>query len=179
MSTLELSGANKSNFRRSIRYMLKKFSMDILALFETHAAWDRPSRICHGLGFDNSFRVDAVGQQGGLWLLWRSGIGNVAIVATSDQFIHAKVENGDESLHLIIVYAAPTVSRRSGLWGELHNAIQGVDGPLLIGGDFNMIVRLDERTGRNGVLYVDSLAFGEWINNKSLIDMGFRGNKFT
>lgn len=55
----------------------------------------------------------------------------------------------------------------------------GIDGPLIIGGDFNTIVRLDERTGGNGRLSTDSLAFGEWINDLSLIDMGFKGNKYT
>lgn len=54
-------GANKPNFIRSDR-ILKQFDADILALFETHAGGDRVRRICHSLGFDKSFRVDAVGQ---------------------------------------------------------------------------------------------------------------------
>ena len=70
-------------------------------------------------------------------------------------------------------------SRRSGLWERLKLVIEGVDGPLVVGGDFNTIIRLDERTGGNGRLSVDSLAFAEWINELSLIDMGFRGSKFT
>lgn len=97
-------GANKPNFRRSIRYMLKKFNTDILALFETHAGGDRAMRICQGLGFENTFRVDAVGQMGGLWLLWRTGIGTVEIKEAADQFIHATVNNGVDSLHLIVVF---------------------------------------------------------------------------
>ncbi|KAG7547784.1 Ribonuclease H domain [Arabidopsis suecica] len=149
-------GANKPNFRRSIRYILKKFPTDMLAVFETHAGGDRARQICHGLGFDNSFRVDATGQSGGLWLLWRSDVGEVEILESSDQFIHAKVTQGEETMHLVAVYAAPTVS-----------------------GDFNTIVRVDERTGGNGQLSPDSLAFGEWINESALIDMGFKGNKFT
>ncbi|XP_019087314.1 PREDICTED: uncharacterized protein LOC109127232 [Camelina sativa] len=81
----------------------------MLALFETHAGGDRANRICQGLGFENSFRVDAVGQSGGLWLLWRTGVGTVTIVATSDQFIHATVTNGTEKIHVIAVYAAPSL----------------------------------------------------------------------
>lgn len=88
---------------------------DVLAIFETHAGGDRAMRICQGLGFDNSSRVDAMGQSGGLWQLWRSEVGTVTVVATSDQYIHAKVVKDAEVLHLIVVYAAPSVSRRSGL----------------------------------------------------------------
>ncbi|CAA7044678.1 unnamed protein product [Microthlaspi erraticum] len=159
--------------------MLKRHTTDVLAVFETHAGGDRASTICRGLGSENSYKVDATGQSGGLWFLWRTGIGDVVIVDASDQFIHARIANGEEVLHVIVVYAAPSVSRRSGLWDELRSVIGGLDGPVLIGGDFNTIVRVDERAGGNGRLSPDSLAFGEWINDLSLIDMGFRGNMFT
>lgn len=101
------------------------------------------------------------------------------VVESTNQFIHAWVVNDMESLNLIVVYAAPTASRRSGLWAQLGDVIRGVTGPVFVGGDFNTIVRLDERTGGNGRLSSDSLAFGEWINDLSLIDLGFCGNKFT
>lgn len=172
-------GANKPNFRRSIRYLLKKFKTDVLAIFETHVGGENAVRICRGLGFENNFRVDAVGQSGDLWLLWRSGIGEVKIVEHSDQFIYATVEIGTEMLNLIAVYAAPTVSRRNGLWGRLKDVVKDLVGPIVIGGDFNTIVRLDERTGGNGRLSPDSIAFGDWINELSLIDMGFQGNQYT
>ena len=172
-------GANKPNFRRSIRYILKKNYTDMLALFETHASGDKAGQICQSVGFDNSFRVDAVGQSGGIWLLWRSNIGIVSVMASSEQFVHAKVVNGEDIFHLIVVYAAPSVSRRSGLWDQLKVVVEGISEPVVIGGDFNTIIRLDERTGGNGHLSADSLAFGDWVNDSSLIDMGFRGNKFT
>ena len=172
-------GENKPQFRRSIRYLVKKFSTDILAVFETHAGGAAASRICRGLGFENSFRVDACGQSGGLWLLWRSEIGELEVVESSDQFIHAKIGSGTEVINVIAVYAAPTPSRRSGLWAALKEVINNVVGPVFIGGDFNTIVRLDERSGGNGRLSEDSLTFGDWINEMSLIDMGFSGSQFT
>ncbi|XP_019087448.1 PREDICTED: uncharacterized protein LOC109127309 [Camelina sativa] len=130
---------------------------DILALFETHASGNRAGQICQGLGFENSFRVDVVGYSRGIWLLWRSGIGDMEIVESTDQFVVAKLRTGMEIVNMIVVYAAPTVIRRSGIWDKLAAVVQGLVGPLFNGGDFNTIVRLDERSG----------------------DMGFRGNKFT
>ena len=172
-------GANKPNFRRSIQYILKKFNTDVLALFETHAGGEKARKICQNLGFDNSFRVDATGQSGGIWLLWRDQAGALTVLESSDQFVHARVVIGTQSIHLLAVYAAPTVSRRSGLWGQLKRVLENIDEPVLVGGDFNTILRLDERTGGNGRLSPDSLAFGEWINELALVDMGFKGNKFT
>ena len=83
---------------------------------------------------------------------------------SSEQFVHARVEIGMEVINLIAVYAAPTVSRMSGLWGQLKRVVENIDEPLLIGGDFNTILRLDERSGGNGRLSPDSLAFEEWLN---------------
>lgn len=103
----------------------------------------------------------------------------MSIIESADQFIAAKVQNGTEVMNVIVVYAAPSASRRSGLWEKLNEVIGGLEGPIIIGGDFNTIVRLDEHSGGNGRLSPDSLAFGEWINSLSLIDMGFVGNKYT
>jgi len=123
---MELPGANKPNFQRSIRYILKKFKTNILALFETHAGGDRAVHICQGLGFDNSSRVDSIGKSGGLWLLWQTEVGVVTVVESSDQYIHATVTKDAEVVHLIVVYAAPIVSRRSGLWSRLKNVVEGI-----------------------------------------------------
>ena len=123
-----------------------------------------------------------MGQSGGIWPLWRSSVGEIEIIESSSQFVFARLQNGEEKLNLIVVYAAPSASRRSGLWDKLRAIIQGMDGPVIIGGgggEYNTIVCLDERTGGNGSLSQDSLEFGDWINSTSLIDMGFSGNKFT
>ena len=154
-------GANKPNFRRSIRYILKKYQTDFLALFETHAGGDKARKICQNLGFDSSFRVDAIGQSGGIWILWRDQLGVITVLESSDQFIHVKGVFGTETLHIIAVYTAPTVSRRSGLWGQLKRVLENIDEPVMVGGDFNTILRVDERTGGNGRLSPDSLAFGD------------------
>ena len=172
-------GANKPQFRRSIRYLVKRFKTDILDVFETHAGGVAAGRICQGLGFENSFRVDVCGQSGGLWLLWRSEIGELEVIKSSDQFNYARVGSGTEVINLIVVYAAPTPGRRCGLWAALEEVISTTVGPVIIGGDFNTIVKLDERSGGNGKLSQDSLTFGNWINDMSLIDMGFSGSQFT
>ena len=114
--------------------MLKKYKIDILALFETHAGGNRAGQICQSLGFENTFREDVVGQSGGIWPLWRSSVGEIEIIESSSQFVFARLQNGEEKLNLIIVYAAPSASRRSGLWDKLRAIIQGMDGPVIIRG---------------------------------------------
>lgn len=118
-------------------------------------------------------------QEWSLWLLWREEVGELEVVKSSDQYIHARIGSRTEVINLIVVYAAPSPNRRSGLWAALEDVIRDVVGPVFVGGDFNTIMRLDERSGGNGRLSEDSLTFGDWINNMSLIDMSFNGNQFT
>ncbi|KAL8162333.1 LOW QUALITY PROTEIN: hypothetical protein V2J09_013822 [Rumex salicifolius] len=103
--------------------------------------------ICNSLGLVNSFRVDAQGQSGGIWLLWKSEVGNVTIEHSISQFVHAKIENYGEVVNLIMVYAARAPHRRRTLWGELHEIASLMVEPMFIGGYFNTIVCFDERMG--------------------------------
>ncbi|KAL8151704.1 hypothetical protein V2J09_021512, partial [Rumex salicifolius] len=146
----------------------------------THAVGSRAEGICRKLGFDGSFRVDAHGHSGvcgffggRLWVRWRS------VIRRHSMFMRSLTRGGGDKFHLIVVYAAPSASRRSGLWGELKTLVHSFSEPVFLGGDFNSIVRLDERTGGNGLLSSDSLEFGRWINDLALIDMGFKGGQFT
>lgn len=66
--------------------------------------------------------MDAVGQSGGIWLLWRSAIGNVTVVNSTDQFIHVMIDNTLETWHLIVVYAAPNQALQAKMgWRLLHD----------------------------------------------------------
>lgn len=97
---------------------------------------------------------------------------------SSDQFVHAKVGTGDDCLNLVAMYVAPTTSKRSSLWGKLREVVGRIVSLLVMGGDFNTIVRLDERIGGNGRLSPDSLGFGEWVNDLSFIHLGFKGGRY-
>ena len=50
------------------------------------------------MGFHDSFIVDAQGYSGGLWVLWRDGLGSVSVVDASNQCIHILIDNNGEKL---------------------------------------------------------------------------------
>ncbi|KAL8158631.1 LOW QUALITY PROTEIN: hypothetical protein V2J09_000168 [Rumex salicifolius] len=150
-------GAYKPKFRRSIRHMMKRHDTDILALFETHTVGNLGWVSLVLFGRMQPVRVEEFGYFG-------------------NQYIHMRIGARDECVNLIAIYAAPSVSRRSDLWGELRMEL---DNPVFVGGNFNSIVRLDERTEGNGRLAPDSLDFDNWINEQSLVDMGFKGSHYT
>lgn len=49
----------------------------------------------------------------------------------------------------------------------------------LVGGDFNKILKFSEKFGGNGINHCRARLFLDCINYCRLIDLGFKGSKFT
>ena len=63
-------------------------------------------------GFDKSYRVEAEGFSGGIWILWRDRF-QVEVVASHSQFVHIKLSiKNTISYWLIAVYARPNPQSR-------------------------------------------------------------------
>ncbi|KAL8159501.1 hypothetical protein V2J09_001038 [Rumex salicifolius] len=152
-------GAWSKGFRRACRYILNQFQTDVLALLEPQIV----GSVCDSLGFSNNYCVEAVGASGGVWLLWNESNTILQVTDDTTHFIHAKIDVLRFSYHLIMVYGPPSPARRVQFWEELENTVASINDPLFIGGDFNVIVSLDERCGGTGGLMADS-------------DMGFSGS---
>lgn len=50
-----------------------------------------------------------------------------------------------------------------------------IEAPWLLVGDFNYVLRAEERSSDGGALS----SFMEWVGSKGLIDLGYVGPKFT
>lgn len=83
------------------------------------------------------------------------------------------VSAGGIAWDLVAVYASPNPRFRRYLWPKL-NALTTY-GPRLFIGDFNCVLRGDERSAGVGV----STAFVDWVDSSGLIDLGFAGPIFT
>ncbi|KAL8129313.1 hypothetical protein V2J09_018468 [Rumex salicifolius] len=147
----------------------------VLGLFEIHASGVNVERICQNLGYSENARVDAVGQSGGIWFLWKPERIKINIVMLNQQFIHVVVGEGSKTFNLFAVYACPSSLRCRHLWTKLHMQIQQLRRPIFIGGDFNCKMRLNERDGGSGLLSPDSMDFIAWANGLQWIDLGFSG----
>ena len=61
---------------------------------------------------------------------------------------------------------------------ELNELKEGIRVPLIFIGDFNEILKLEERKGCNSVLGSND-DFRAWINDMGLIDLPLVGRKYT
>lgn len=67
-------GARHLSFHNFLADYRKKFSLDLVCLLETRICEDRVDGVIAKLGFPNSFRVEANGFAGGIWLSWTDNI---------------------------------------------------------------------------------------------------------
>ncbi|KAE8661412.1 hypothetical protein F3Y22_tig00113725pilonHSYRG00162 [Hibiscus syriacus] len=101
---------------------------NIITLMETHVSGSKADKIIKDMGYNSSFRVEAQGHSGGIWMLWDNSV-EVKILNVSNQYIHVGFRCNNRKCweYLTAVYASPN--------------------PNIIRGDFNCILRVEERIG--------------------------------
>lgn len=85
----------------------------------------------------------------------------------------------DTGTFITAVYAKCTTRERRDLWDSIHNMNNRIDGPWCVGGDFNIIIDLDEKLGGNPHRAYKSLDFISTMESCGLMDIGFTGLRYT
>ncbi|KAL4367294.1 hypothetical protein GQ457_05G012860 [Hibiscus cannabinus] len=113
-------GASDPDFNRSFKLLVRRQKPDIVVIMEPRISGREADRFIHRSGFEFSYRVEANGFSGGIWVLWRGTI-NVQVLAVSKQYIHALCSAGDggDSFFGTFIYASPNTMRRRTLWEQL------------------------------------------------------------
>ncbi|KAI3466941.1 hypothetical protein Pfo_023604 [Paulownia fortunei] len=104
------------------------------------------------------------------------------IVSENEQFLHLEVKSQllPSAFLLTFIYAKYDIAGRRELWNDLRNiAEQNDTQPWLIGGDFNTILHLNERTGNTRNRLTSMNDFGDMIGDCGLIDAGYEGSSYT
>ena len=82
-------------------------------------------------------------------------------------------------LHLTGFYGEPNTARRHEAWSKLRNLNSQPEKPWLCIGEFNEIVRQDEKLGGARRPHWQMQQFREVINECGFMDLGFEGSNFT
>ena len=143
---LELSGAASHGFLTTFKTLVNCYKPNFLALFKLRISGERDDNFIRKCGFTISHRVEAVGFAGGIWLLWNEDI-QVAVMVNNRQFIHCRISKLGRYFWVTAVYASPVRTVRKQLWPTLNILAQMVNGPWIIGGDFNTIMNAAEKRG--------------------------------
>ena len=129
-----------------------------------------------------SVAVDASGASGGLAIAWDALSVDLANFHATQQLIQSTFHPSGSNIHghLSNVYFPQEQARKIDLLQTMEVLNANRTFPLWIAtGDFNMITRMDEKTGGRFRADPESAHFREFIANSWLMDIPFSNGTFT
>lgn len=100
----------------------------------------------HG-GFMGCIGVDSDGKGGGLALLWKASM-EVSLISLSKHHIHTSTDSFDGTPWLFTsFFGHPDTTRKEETWELLKNLQPVANDPWLVRGDFNEIMKHEEKHG--------------------------------
>ncbi|XP_019239455.1 PREDICTED: uncharacterized protein LOC109219450 [Nicotiana attenuata] len=159
--------------------MVKLHKPMMLVLLETKMADHK--KLTEELQFDMHVQFPAVGFSGGIVIMWKETSIQVDEIAVNSQGIHAmvKVLPSNPPWLLSAIYASNVLENRLNLWDNLLDISHTHLGSWFVGEDFNEVLKAEEKFGGNPINTHRSNSFWNCINNCHLIDLGFKGSKYT
>ena len=124
---------------------------DPLVVFITETWTDeaRLKDVKRKIQFDNMFVVPIANQGGGIVLSWKESV-EVAIERSNKNHIDAIInKNKEDEWCFIGFYGEPDTQRRIESWDLLWNLNRKFNIPWLCVGDFNELIKGDEKVGGN------------------------------
>ncbi|KAL4347365.1 hypothetical protein GQ457_17G005960 [Hibiscus cannabinus] len=172
-------GCGSCKFIRVAKQYIRDHHPDVFVFVETRISGSNASDVIARLGFDNSFRVEAAGFSGGIWICWFSHV-TIDIIYCHFQFILCRIyiPTSDKSCLATFVYASPDYRKRQALWDYLRDLSLHIQEPWVVLGDFNATLCSMDRRGCANSARPDP-DFHNAVIDCGLHDLGSNGPPFT
>ncbi|XP_057452041.1 uncharacterized protein LOC130743833 [Lotus japonicus] len=170
-----LGGVEK---RRSVKDVIRRCNPEVIILQETKLDNSRLKEI---QSFSKSLNckfdfIPATGSTGGLLTLWKGNILTVEHVIKEERFLGLIMRLGNEILLLGNAYGPNLDAEKENFFSTLSNKLRNFNCCLLVGGDFNSILSIGERSSLSGD--VDAV-FNNFVAMNNLIDLPLQDSNFT
>ena len=129
--------------------------------------------------FENKFVANSRNKGGGLCLFWKKEI-NLKVSSFSPSHIDAIInENQNNVWRLTGFYGAPETRNREESWDLLRRLNSQFKIPWCCLGDFNELVRIEEKQGKHFRSDRQMQLFQDVLDGCGFVDLGFIGPPFT
>jgi hypothetical protein len=128
--------------------------------------------VCHSL--------PATGSEGGILVGANSEIFNITVGEnlefSSSIFLQDKKQGF--SWKLVVIYGSPYEDRKQKFLDELHHIMHSWQGPILLGGDFNLVRSIMEKSNRS-ISHKWADTFNDWIDKWGLVELNPGNRLYT
>lgn len=83
------------------------------------------------------------------------------------------------SFVVTFVYAFNTIKERKELWTSINNFSSSIQQPWIILGDFNSVLKDDDRIGRNPTSWAEVIDFSNCVDECGLVELPYQGGRYT
>ncbi|KAH7840676.1 hypothetical protein Vadar_020103 [Vaccinium darrowii] len=173
-------GVGRTLTGQALSDLVHKNRPSILFLMESKNNKVKLETIRRRLGFVNSNYVDPEGLSGGLALWWNSDV-ELEVDMANKNFMHVVVADrlAQKVWAATFVYGCPVRSGRSLIWKEIRKIATTEVLPWLCMGDFNQVLSISDKVGGNCPNQSAISEFHGMISESGLIDLEFKGPRFT
>ncbi|KAK4282627.1 hypothetical protein QN277_013982 [Acacia crassicarpa] len=141
-------GVAKSKLGRTLKMMVQKHNVSLVALMETRTHGTHSSKLMRKINFDKVIIEEASGFSGGIWVMWDSKRIKVDVINQANQYIHMRIViEGTRTFLCTAVYANPQEAIRHEMWEEMEMISQSITKPWIMAGDFNDIRCASKKIG--------------------------------
>ncbi|OIS98432.1 hypothetical protein A4A49_60914, partial [Nicotiana attenuata] len=118
---------------------------------------------------------------GRIWLTWSPDYFQVSVINVTAQAVTCRVTNICEQTNYImtIVYEYNSKEERKEFWSYLRDISQRNHMPWLIVGDFNTVLKQDDRIGGNPIIIGEIIDFHDCMEECGLIEIPQSGSRYT
>ncbi|XP_049385889.1 uncharacterized protein LOC125850006 [Solanum stenotomum] len=165
-----IRSVNTQNAFHRVQMLNRHHKFDIIALMEPFQDARHIQRYKRRLGMS----YVNYNNNGQIWVFVKEHI-HVGIISDTEQQLSLQLtlEDGNQVI-TTVVYAKCNANERLRLWDEIYSLSYNFSLPWIMGGDFNVIMGVEEKIGG---LPVEDFAF--CINSCDLSDVKFSGSPFT
>ncbi|XP_017233198.1 uncharacterized protein LOC108207248 [Daucus carota subsp. sativus] len=172
-------GMAKSRAIRFLKEIINQLRPNIIFLSETLVLKNKIEEIRKAIHYGGCFVVDAVGQGGGLALIWKNE-GGVEIKGTCNHYIDCEVVcEHIGRWRYTGFYGCPERQRRQESWNLLKQLARESQIPWFVIGDFNDMMFDHEKQGGRPQPRALLEGFRDTVSDCGLMDIGFTGSEFT
>ncbi|XP_012853646.1 PREDICTED: uncharacterized protein LOC105973172 [Erythranthe guttata] len=151
---------------------IREHKPGVIGISEPKQINDKIGGYARKLGYPNYHAGDKI------WIFWSTDFA-VNIFSVTDQAITMMAHGLISSTWITFVYASCNRDERRQLWDTILSLSDVCTGSWIVGGDFNIILHLDEKNGGNAADLRGIQDFRECIIQAGLSDIGFVGNRYT
>lgn len=171
-----IRGAGSEASLLYLKDMVCKHNSVMIRLLEPKQSYRKIEIFARKIGYERSFYGDPINTH--IWIFWKPTI-QLRDFTVTEQSITCYIQRtGEVDIKFTTVYAKCNRVDRMLLWDDLREA-SDTRISWLVGGDFNIILKTDEKKGGRGCDLHAMQDFRECILDAGISEIEFEGDRFT